>query len=39
MLDRIVALRDSIGLDSLMGAPLSHRSCMLFTEKRPPKLV
>ena len=39
MLDQIVELRESIGLDYLMCAPLSHRSFMLFTEKVLPKLV
>jgi alkanesulfonate monooxygenase SsuD/methylene tetrahydromethanopterin reductase-like flavin-dependent oxidoreductase (luciferase family) len=37
--DQIVELRDTIGLDYLMCAPLSHQSFMLFTEKVLPKLV
>ena len=38
MVDEIQALRESIGLDSLMCAPLSHESFMLFTEQVLPKL-
>jgi len=37
--DRIAELRERIGLDYLMCAPLSHRSFMLFTEKILPKLL
>jgi alkanesulfonate monooxygenase SsuD/methylene tetrahydromethanopterin reductase-like flavin-dependent oxidoreductase (luciferase family) len=37
--DKIAELRESIGLDYLMCAPLSHQSFMLFTEKVLPKLV
>ena len=37
--DKIVELRDTIGLDYLMCAPLSHQSFMLFTEQVLPKLV
>ncbi len=36
--DKIAELRDTIGLDYLMCAPLSHQSFMLFTEKVLPKL-
>ena len=32
-------LRETIGLDYLMCAPLSHQSFMLFTEKVLPKLL
>jgi alkanesulfonate monooxygenase SsuD/methylene tetrahydromethanopterin reductase-like flavin-dependent oxidoreductase (luciferase family) len=38
VLDTIVELRETIGLDYLMCAPLSHRSFMLFTEQVLPKL-
>jgi alkanesulfonate monooxygenase SsuD/methylene tetrahydromethanopterin reductase-like flavin-dependent oxidoreductase (luciferase family) len=37
--DQILALRESIGLDYLMCAPLSQRSFVLFTEKVLPKLL
>jgi alkanesulfonate monooxygenase SsuD/methylene tetrahydromethanopterin reductase-like flavin-dependent oxidoreductase (luciferase family) len=37
--DRVAALRESIGLEYLMLAPLSHQSFMLFTEKVLPKLL
>lgn len=37
--DKIVELRESIGLDYLMIAPLSHESFMLFTDKVLPKLL
>jgi alkanesulfonate monooxygenase SsuD/methylene tetrahydromethanopterin reductase-like flavin-dependent oxidoreductase (luciferase family) len=37
--DKIAELRESIGLDYLMCAPLSHQSFMLFTEKVLPKLL
>jgi alkanesulfonate monooxygenase SsuD/methylene tetrahydromethanopterin reductase-like flavin-dependent oxidoreductase (luciferase family) len=37
--DKIAELRESIGLDYLMCAPLSHESFTLFTEKVLPKLV
>jgi alkanesulfonate monooxygenase SsuD/methylene tetrahydromethanopterin reductase-like flavin-dependent oxidoreductase (luciferase family) len=37
--DKIVELRESIGLDYLMCAPLSHESFVLFTEKVLPKLL
>jgi len=39
VLDTITELRETIGLDYLMCAPLSHQSFMLFTEKVLPKLV
>jgi alkanesulfonate monooxygenase SsuD/methylene tetrahydromethanopterin reductase-like flavin-dependent oxidoreductase (luciferase family) len=39
VLDTIVELRDSMGLDYLMCAPLSHQSFLLFTERVLPKLV
>ena len=39
VLDKIVELRETIGLDYLMCAPLSHQSFMLFTEKVLPKLI
>jgi alkanesulfonate monooxygenase SsuD/methylene tetrahydromethanopterin reductase-like flavin-dependent oxidoreductase (luciferase family) len=38
VVDTIVELRETIGLDYLMCAPLSHRSFTLFTEKVLPKL-
>ena len=38
VLDTILELRESIGLDYLMCAPLSHRSFLLFTEQVLPKL-
>lgn len=37
--DKILELRETIGLDYLMCAPLSHESFMRFTEKVLPKLV
>ncbi len=37
--DEIQRLRDEIGLDYLLAAPLSHESFMLLTEKVLPKLV
>jgi alkanesulfonate monooxygenase SsuD/methylene tetrahydromethanopterin reductase-like flavin-dependent oxidoreductase (luciferase family) len=37
--DKIAELRETIGLDYLMCAPLSHQSFMLFTEKVLPKLL
>jgi alkanesulfonate monooxygenase SsuD/methylene tetrahydromethanopterin reductase-like flavin-dependent oxidoreductase (luciferase family) len=39
VLDKILELRDAIGLDYLMCAPLSHRSFTLFTERVLPKLL
>jgi alkanesulfonate monooxygenase SsuD/methylene tetrahydromethanopterin reductase-like flavin-dependent oxidoreductase (luciferase family) len=39
VLDTIVQLRETIGLDYLMCAPLSHRSFVLFTEQVLPKLL
>jgi alkanesulfonate monooxygenase SsuD/methylene tetrahydromethanopterin reductase-like flavin-dependent oxidoreductase (luciferase family) len=39
VLDKIVELRETIGLDYLMCAPLSHQSFMLFTEQVLPKLL
>jgi alkanesulfonate monooxygenase SsuD/methylene tetrahydromethanopterin reductase-like flavin-dependent oxidoreductase (luciferase family) len=36
--DKILELRETIGLDYLMCAPLSHQSFMLFTEQVLPKL-
>jgi alkanesulfonate monooxygenase SsuD/methylene tetrahydromethanopterin reductase-like flavin-dependent oxidoreductase (luciferase family) len=39
MVDEIEALRERIGLDYLMCAPLSHESFVLFTEKVLPKLA
>jgi hypothetical protein len=35
----VLELRETIGLDYLMCAPLSHRSFMLFTEQVLPKLL
>ena len=35
--DTIVELRETIGLDYLMCAPLSHKTFTLFTEKVLPK--
>ena len=35
----ILRLRDEIGLDYLLCAPLSHRSFMLLTEKVLPRLM
>ena len=37
--EKILELRETIGLDYLMCAPLSHESFMLFTEKVLPKLL
>jgi alkanesulfonate monooxygenase SsuD/methylene tetrahydromethanopterin reductase-like flavin-dependent oxidoreductase (luciferase family) len=37
--DKLAELRDTIGLDYLMCAPLSHQCFMLFTEKVLPKLA
>jgi alkanesulfonate monooxygenase SsuD/methylene tetrahydromethanopterin reductase-like flavin-dependent oxidoreductase (luciferase family) len=37
--DKILELRETIGLDYLMCAPLSHGSFMRFTEKVLPKLL
>ena len=37
--DKILELRETIGLDYLMCAPLSHESFTLFTEKVLPKLL
>jgi alkanesulfonate monooxygenase SsuD/methylene tetrahydromethanopterin reductase-like flavin-dependent oxidoreductase (luciferase family) len=39
VVDEIQALREQIGLDYLMCAPLSHESFMLFTDRVLPKLV
>lgn len=39
VLDKLVELRDTIGLTYLMCAPLSHQSFTLFTEKVLPKLL
>lgn len=39
VLDTIAELRETIGLEYLMCAPLSHESFMLFTERVLPKLV
>ncbi|MBM3218187.1 MAG: LLM class flavin-dependent oxidoreductase [Candidatus Rokubacteria bacterium] len=39
VLDTIAELRETIGLDYLMCAPLSHKSFMLFTDKVLPKLI
>ena len=38
VLDQILRLREEIGLDYLLAAPLSHRSFMLLTEKILPRL-
>jgi len=38
MVDEIQSLRERIGLESLMIAPLSHESFVLFTERVLPKL-
>ncbi|MGD9616283.1 MAG: LLM class flavin-dependent oxidoreductase [Alphaproteobacteria bacterium] len=38
VLDNILRLREEIGLDYLLAAPLSHRSFMLLTEKILPRL-
>ena len=37
--DKILELRETIGLDYLMCAPLSHASFTLFTDKVLPKLI
>ena len=37
--DEILRLRDEIGLDYLLCAPLSHQSFMLLTEKVLPRIV
>ena len=37
--DKVLELRETIGLDYLMCAPLSHQSFMLFTERVLPKLL
>jgi alkanesulfonate monooxygenase SsuD/methylene tetrahydromethanopterin reductase-like flavin-dependent oxidoreductase (luciferase family) len=37
--DKIIELRETIGLDYLMCAPLSHQSFVLFTDKVLPKLL
>jgi alkanesulfonate monooxygenase SsuD/methylene tetrahydromethanopterin reductase-like flavin-dependent oxidoreductase (luciferase family) len=37
--DKILELRETIGLDYLMCAPLSHQSFQLFTDKVLPKLI
>jgi len=39
VVDQVIELRETIGLDYLMCAPLSHESFLLFTEKVLPKLV
>jgi alkanesulfonate monooxygenase SsuD/methylene tetrahydromethanopterin reductase-like flavin-dependent oxidoreductase (luciferase family) len=39
VIDKIAELRETIGLDYLMCAPLSHQSFMLFTDKVLPKLL
>jgi alkanesulfonate monooxygenase SsuD/methylene tetrahydromethanopterin reductase-like flavin-dependent oxidoreductase (luciferase family) len=39
VIDKVAELRDTIGLDYLMCAPLSHQSFMLFTEQVLPKFV
>ena len=39
VLDGILRLRDEIGLDYLLCAPLSHQSFMLLTEKVLPRIV
>jgi alkanesulfonate monooxygenase SsuD/methylene tetrahydromethanopterin reductase-like flavin-dependent oxidoreductase (luciferase family) len=39
VLDTVAELRETIGLDYLMCAPLSHRSFTLFTERVLPKLL
>jgi alkanesulfonate monooxygenase SsuD/methylene tetrahydromethanopterin reductase-like flavin-dependent oxidoreductase (luciferase family) len=38
VLEQILRLREEIGLDYLLAAPLSHRSFMLLTEKILPRL-
>jgi alkanesulfonate monooxygenase SsuD/methylene tetrahydromethanopterin reductase-like flavin-dependent oxidoreductase (luciferase family) len=39
VIDEIARLREEVGLDYLMCAPLSHASFMLFTERVLPKLI
>jgi alkanesulfonate monooxygenase SsuD/methylene tetrahydromethanopterin reductase-like flavin-dependent oxidoreductase (luciferase family) len=39
IVDQLTRLREEIGLDYLMCAPLSHASFMLFTERVLPKLI
>ena len=39
VLDTILELRETIGLEYLMCAPLSHQSFLLFTERVLPKLI
>lgn len=38
VLEQIIGLREEIGLDYLLAAPLSHQSFMLLTEKIVPRL-
>ena len=39
VVDTLAELRETIGLDYLMCAPLSHQSFTLFTEEVLPKLL
>ena len=39
VVDRVIELRETIGLDYLMCAPLSHQSFTLFTEQVLPRLL
>ena len=39
VLDKIAELRETIGLEYLMCAPLSHQTFTLFTEQVLPKLL
>ena len=39
VIDTLAELRETIGLDYLMCAPLSHQSFTLFTEQVLPKLL
>jgi alkanesulfonate monooxygenase SsuD/methylene tetrahydromethanopterin reductase-like flavin-dependent oxidoreductase (luciferase family) len=39
VVDKVVELRETIGLDYLMAAPLSHSTFELFTERVLPKLL
>lgn len=39
VLDDILRLREEIGLDYLLCAPLSHETFVLLTEKLLPRLV
>ena len=39
VIDQIQMLREKIDLDSLMLAPLSHASFLMFTEKVLPRLL